>query len=567
MLEEQSKKLTKKEAQEQLVFHKMLKQVVEKKLMLSDYKYFTENYVYIENKDGKSPEERSVLFKLFPEQLRAIDEIIKNKLNVIIKARQLGITWLVISYGLHQCFAVQQFTVAVLSQTEDYMKDAINRFEYIILRLPKWFIREYNKESKAFDSMYLYEKTSTEITIYHPPKEDGVRITSTIKGLVSTERAGQSLTVDLVIFDEWARHDNAKAVFAAAFPTINRPDSGKFIGLSTNERGSYFEEIVKDCLKDNDMGFHMIFLAWYADPRRTKEWHEKTKKTLKESWMLNYPEKVEDALSAGEMTAFPEFSREIHVCEPFLIPEHWEKWGSVDNGLGGPRDPFCWFKAALSEDGTTYLYYEYTTEKGKGKITYYSDQAKKFMSDCLIDLSEETKRDIEDLHLGYETEGIEQYGKEGLRYVVFGRDAFNKDVAKGTGKSLMDIYREAGFNYPAVMANTDRKLGKDMIHEYLKPEPNGINEKMTAKLQIFSTCKFIISHLPELTVDPNNPDVIADNSAIDNTADCLKYLLIGSPRHNTKPIKVEAGRIQAYKDKKRKEGKGLRGRMKKGIIN
>ncbi|GEM_PF-968048 len=564
-MEEMPKKLTKKEIQDHLALIKLSKRLIEKNKMLSDLIYFMENYVYIENKSGKTPQDRSILFKLFPEQLRAIDEIVNHKLNIIIKARQLGITWLVISYGLHQCFAVEQFTVAVLSQTEDYMKDAINRFEYIILRLPKWFIQEYNKETKTFNSMYLYEKTSTEITIYHPPKENGVRITSTIKGLVSTERAGQSLTVDLVIFDEWARHDNAKAVFAAAFPTINRPDSGKFIGLSTNERGSYFEEIVTNCLDTNDMGFNLIFLNVFADPRRTKEWYENTKKTLKESWRLNYPEKIEDALSAGEMTAFPEFSREIHVCEPFSIPDHWIKWGAVDNGLGGPRDPFCWFKAALSEDGTTYLYYEYTTEKGKGNIIYYSDQAKKFMSDCFVDLTEEAKQEIEDLHLGFETDSIKRHGKEPLKYVAFGLDAFNKDTAKGTGKSLMDIYTEAGFNYPTVRANTDRKLGKDIIHEYLKPEPNGIDDKKTAKLQIFSTCKFVIKHLPQLTVDENNPNVIAGNSAIDNTADALKYLLIGSPRNSTQKIQQPETPIKKYKKERIKK---LNKKMRhNGVLN
>ena len=94
------------------------------------------------------------------------------------------------------------------------------------------------------------------------------------------------------------------------------------------------------------------------------------------------------------------------------IPEHWIRFGSVDNGLGGPRDPFVWFKAAISEDGTTYLYYEYTTKKGKGEITYYSDQAKKFMNDCKIDLSKQAVREIQDLHLGYNTDSIEYYGKE-----------------------------------------------------------------------------------------------------------------------------------------------------------
>lgn len=537
---------------------------LERRKIKNDLKYFIQNYVYIENKDGKTPEERSILFKLFPEQLRALDEMIKHKLNIVIKARQLGITWLIISYALHECFAIQQFTVAILSQTEDYMKEAIDRFEYILIRLPKWFIQEKNKETESIANLFLYEKKSAEITIYHPVNEQGIRVESSIKGLVSTERAGQSLTVDLLLFDEWARHDNAEAVFSAAYPTINRPNSGKFIGVSTNERGSYFEEIVTDCLDSNDFGFHLIFLSWKADPRRTKEWHEQTKKTLKNTWMLNYPEKIEDALSAGEMTAFPEFSREIHVCDPFPIPEHWIKWGSVDNGLGGVRDPYCWFKAAISEDGTTYLYYEYTCEKGKGDIVYYSDQAKKFMEDCLIDLTEEGKQEIESLHLGYNTDSLEFTTKENLQYVVFGLDAFNKDTAKGTGKSLMDIYREAGFNYPAVRANTDRKLGKDIIHEYLKPYPNGIDGKKTAKLQIFSTCKYIIKHLPKLTVDPNNPDVIAGNSAIDNTADALKYLLIGSPRHNTKPIEQPENIIQRHK---REKIKRLKKGRRKGIIN
>ena len=70
-----------------------------------------------------------------------------------------------------------------------------------------------------------------------------------------------------LLFDEWARHDNAEAVFAAAYPTINRPGSGKFIGLSTNERGSYFEEIVVDCLDENSMGFNMIIFSMARRPK------------------------------------------------------------------------------------------------------------------------------------------------------------------------------------------------------------------------------------------------------------------------------------------------------------
>ena len=44
-------------------------------------------------------------------------------------------------------------------------------------------------------------------------------------------------------------------------------------------------------------------------------------------------------------------------------------------------------------------------------------------------------------------------------------------------------------------------------------------------------------HCSAVGCKKNATYVIAGNSAIDNTADALKYLLIGSPRHNTKPIK------------------------------
>ena len=97
---------------------------------------------------------------MFDEQKRALREINENKLNIIIKARQLGMTWMAVAHSLHKSLKIQQYTTVILSQTEDYMQEAINRFEYIITRLPKWMIKEYNKENSQFNSMYLYEKKS-----------------------------------------------------------------------------------------------------------------------------------------------------------------------------------------------------------------------------------------------------------------------------------------------------------------------------------------------------------------------------------------------------------------------
>lgn len=531
---------------------------LERRKMMRDKVYFIENYVYIENKDG-GVNERSILFKLFPEQQRVLKEIDEHKLNIIIKARQLGMTWLTLAYGLHEALKTKQFTMVVLSQTENYMQEAINRIEYMILRLPKWFIKEYNKETKEFNSMYLYEKHADEVIIYHPPREDGVRIESIIKGFVSTEKAARSITADYLLFDEWAYHEGAEAVFQAAYPTINRPDSGKFVGLSSNKRGSYFEDIVRDCIDEGKMGFNLIFLNALADPRRDIAWYEKTKAVLPNTWQLEYPMTITDALSAGNLTAFPEFDPKIHVCEPFPIPSHWKKWAAVDNGY---IDPFVWIKGAIDEEGNIYVYYEYSRDRNKDPKVHYTDQAKKFMEDCIIDITDEVIQDINDLHLGFPT-GEYHFTKEKIEYIILGLDAFNKNTL-ANGKSLLDFYIQGGMTYPPVKANTDRALRKSVLHEYLKIEENGAGEK-SAKLKFFNTCKFTIKYLPMLVVDENNPNVVADNSKIDNVFDALGYLLIGSPRHNTKPIEKPETDIQKYKREKIKKMK--KGKKRKGILN
>lgn len=544
----------------------LAKRVLEKRKMLADEVYFFENYVYIENKSG-DVSERSILFKMFDEQKRALKEINENKLNIVIKARQLGMTWMAVAHSLHKSIKIQQYTTVILSQTEDYMQEAINRFEYIITRLPKtWLIKEYNKENLQDNTVYLYEKKSDEITIHHPTNENGMRVTSSIKGLVSTPKAGRSITADLIIFDEWAYHENAEEVFAAAYPTINRPDdSGCFIGISTNKRGSFFENIIMDCLDEGKMQFHMIFLSAFADTRRDERWYNATKAALPNTYQIEYPLTVTDALSAGVLTAFPEFDPKVHVCEPFDIPEHWIKFAAVDSGL---RDPFCWLKLAISEEGITYVYYEYTRDKLKDPQVYYSDQAEKFMRDCTIDVTEKVKEEIRDLHLGYETDGIQKYAKENLQYVIFGLDAFSTDTKNGTNKSLIDFYKRGGFDYPVARATANRKLSKSAVHEYLKPFNDEFKNKegvLKAKLQIFNTCKFLIKYIPQLVVDDTDPNIVAGNSKIDNVFDCLAYALIGSPRNNSKPIAKIENAVEKFKKQKIKLlGKKFK---KNGILN
>ena len=72
------------------------------------------------------------------------------------------------------------------------------------------------------------------------------------------------------------------------------------------------------------------------------------------------------------------------------------------------------------------------------------------------------------------------------------------------------------------MAITDQNLRKATLHEYLKPDKDENTGKITAKLQIFSTCRYLIETLPQLVNDDKKVEIVKDLSDINNPY-CLLY--------------------------------------------
>jgi hypothetical protein len=60
---------------------------------------------------------------------------------------------------------------------------------------------------------------------------------------------------------------------------------------------------------------------------------------------------------AFEGQAFAEFEDAIHVCRPFPIPEHWERFASHDHGLNHDTVFLAW---AADEDGNVVVFGEYS---------------------------------------------------------------------------------------------------------------------------------------------------------------------------------------------------------------
>lgn len=254
----------------------------------------------------------------------------------------------------------------------------------------------------------------------------------------------------------------------------------------------------------------------------------------------NLPEEKKKAFLYGDWDsfqgmAFEEWDYNIHVCKPFTIPAHWRKWVAADNGY---TDPFAFYWFAVSEEGVVYVYREYTREYSDSKVIY-SDQARKVMElNTYIDPDD----------------GVEK--QENIDYYVVGHDAFNTHPLSENGKTIVDYYNEGGI-YGCIRAITDRKLRKATIHEYLKPFEDENTGKMTAKVQIFSTCHKLIEYLPLQVEDPKDPEKYAETK-IDHWPDAFGYGLISYHVAASKGLPETEPPIAKHKNKMARRGRRFR---------
>lgn len=287
----------------------------------TDPVFYVSSFVKIENKDD--PAQLIVPFKLWEGQKKALVEIANNRLNVILKARQLGITWLVLSEASRLLLCWTGRTAVALSRSEDEAKELVRRLSVIFRNMPE-LVAEYGNVPEGWVGPVFSAKTM-ELTVSFP---DGPE--SSFKAFPSSPNAGRSFTADLVLLDEWAFQQWADDIWKALFPVVNRTTGGRAIGLSTIDRGTLFEEV----FTNPDNGFHKIFLPWNTDPSRDSAWYARTLAALGEDKTLQeYPATIEEALTVPGGAFFPEVKKETHEKDDDFFKGSISRYCCMDYGL------------------------------------------------------------------------------------------------------------------------------------------------------------------------------------------------------------------------------------------
>lgn len=192
-------------------------------------------------------------FHLWPAQVEVMWDFLSCRLILILKARQLGISWISCAYALWLCLFHRGKVVLLFSKGLNEANELLRRVRVLYERLPEWM--------KA--SLPALERNNTRVMEW----SNGSRVESH----PATQSAGRSLTASLVILDEAAFLKWATALYTALKPTIDA--GGQIVILSTaNGVGNLFHRLwTKAAQKLNK--FRAIFLPWWTRPGRDDAWY------------------------------------------------------------------------------------------------------------------------------------------------------------------------------------------------------------------------------------------------------------------------------------------------------
>ena len=211
-----------------------------------DRAHFIRAYVQIYN----ATERRWLPFDLWPAQEALLDELPAHQRVVILKARQLGITWLLLAYALHLLEFFPVATVLLFSKRDDEAQELITRLKGMHQRLPAWM-----------------RSTLTTSNDHNVALATG----SEAKGFPTT--GGDSYTASLVIADEFDLVPDQARMLGSIEPTTDA--GGQLILLSRVNKGTPNSEFQKiySAAKQGKNDWHPVFLPWHARPDRDAAWY------------------------------------------------------------------------------------------------------------------------------------------------------------------------------------------------------------------------------------------------------------------------------------------------------
>ena len=260
--------------------------------------YFMNKYLKIQH-----PLRGLIPFNTFPFQDDCVSDFNDNRFNIILKSRQLGLSTLVAAYAVWQAVFYKEKNILIIATKLAVAQNFIRKVKTYIKSMPKWLlvpvITANNKQQVEFSNG------------------------SQIKAVPTSEDAGRSEALSLLIVDEAAFVRNFDELWMGLYPTLST--GGRAILLSTPNGvgGQYHEIYTKAIRKENE--FNPIKLMWDVHPERGDEWFQKETKNMSQKQVSQ--ELLCDFASSGDTFLSNEIIEKIRI----MSKQPMEKSGPGNN--------------------------------------------------------------------------------------------------------------------------------------------------------------------------------------------------------------------------------------------
>lgn len=258
-----------------------------------------------------------------------------------------------------------------------------------------------------------------------------------------------------------------------------------------------------------------------ADPGYAQELDSIKDEALRRAWREG-----DWDIIAGQF--FSELRREIHLCPPFEIPDHWPRFGAYDYGFGHPAS-FGWY--AVNGDGDVFKYRELVV--ARKSIDEFATLVKKHPDTKLLSV------------------------------VWAGHDCWAKrsnptgDKSQQNPPTVAESF--AAHKIFLKPAHIDRVHGARRLREYLAPFRDASN-RLRSRLTLFENCTYSFDCLTRMVRDPDDAEDVlkvdseaGDPRTGDDAYDETRYAIMSRPPLAKEPASKKRDK---YRNRRRSPVKG-----------
>lgn len=215
--------------------------------------YFVNKYVRIQH-----PTRGTIAFDTYDFQDDVIRDLQNNRLNIILKSRQLGISTTTAAYALWLALFRRDKNIVCIATKLATAIEFMDKVRVAFASLPKWLIS--TSKGKAGDSKQ------------HIKFNNG----SQVRAIPRSESAGRGLAATLIIIDEAAHIEGFEKIWASLLPAVSTGGSCVMLSSPNGANGVFYKTYVEAIAGKND--FNAIELKWDVHPDRDEKWEQETRR-------------------------------------------------------------------------------------------------------------------------------------------------------------------------------------------------------------------------------------------------------------------------------------------------